>query len=66
MQVLLKPDEKLLIKPFRPTEQNLLEAGLTPNEQGTHHRTTPPHPPKTACLRNGYCMLMLAKQESLI
>ncbi|KAA1085380.1 hypothetical protein PGT21_005124 [Puccinia graminis f. sp. tritici] len=64
MHALLRPDGKLLVKPFRPTAKSLMEAGLTSEESNL--TTSSPHPPKTATLRNGYCMLMLAKQESLI
>ncbi|KAI9606625.1 hypothetical protein H4Q26_006161 [Puccinia striiformis f. sp. tritici PST-130] len=63
LHALIKPDRQLLVKPFRPTEQDLIEAGLTSEESNL---TSSPNPPKTASLRNGYCMLMLAKQESLI
>ncbi|PLW27750.1 hypothetical protein PCANC_02863 [Puccinia coronata f. sp. avenae] len=62
MHAILKPNAQLLIKPFRPTEQNFLEAGLTPEHDPAHST----HPPKTSCLQNGYSMLMLAKQERLI
>ncbi|WAR60852.1 hypothetical protein PtB15_13B98 [Puccinia triticina] len=63
LNTLLRPNDQLLVKPFRPTPQNLIEAGLTSDESNL---TTIPQPPKTATLRNGYSMLMLAKQESLI
>ncbi|POV99130.1 hypothetical protein PSTT_14025, partial [Puccinia striiformis] len=61
LRTLIKPDGQLLVKPFQPTKQDLIEAGLTGEKSNL---ISSPNPPKMASLQNRYCMLMLAKQEN--
>lgn len=57
MSSLIQPDEMLRVRPFRPTQQSFVEAGLMTQEDDVFAFR---NLVKAASLRNGYCMLMLA------
>ncbi|CAH7688756.1 hypothetical protein BY996DRAFT_4576031 [Phakopsora pachyrhizi] len=70
LKMIVRPDEKMKMRIFRPNEEDLIDAGLesdVDDKVGRRECVEDGHLPKAiVSRRSGYCIMMLAKQEGLI